>query len=184
MKDFNFLPKGYNENLRKRKAKVWTKNIVVPYTVVVSLMLIVPLGINIKLKYDKKKVQSELSKEVYYKSQSDQYRVLQNIYKQREEQVANLSDYGIDPTDVLEDLQKVMPDNMYIEYLNMSKISKGVFELRMKCIAKTKEDAATFLEVLRKDVKYHDGVVTSFDEILEKDTMEFTFSCIYETKKG
>lgn len=183
MKDFNFLPKGYNENIRRKKSKVWTKKIIIPYTVVISLMIIVPIGINIKLKYDKNKVQSEVSNESYFKNKSEQYKILQNIYKQREEQVQNLSDYGIDPTDVLEDLQKVMPDKMYIEYLNMTKMGKGIFDLRMKCVAKTNEDAATFLEVLRKDLKYHDAKLTAFEEVLSRGTVEFTFSCIYEAKK-
>ena len=183
MKDFNFLPKGYNENIRRKKSNVWTKKIIVPYTVVVSLMMIVPVGINIKLKYDKNKVQSEVSNENYYKNKSDQYRILQNIYKQREDQVLNLADYGIDPTNVLEDLQKVMPDKMYIEYLNMTKVRKDVFDLRMKCVAKTNEDAATFLEVLRKDTKYHDAHLTAFDEVASRGTVEFTFSCVYEANK-
>lgn len=184
MKDFNFLPKGYSENLRRRKSRVWTKKIIVPYIVVVSLMIIVPIGINMKLKYDKTKAQNEVRDETYYKSKSEQYRMLQSIYKQREEQYANLSGYGIDPTNILEDLQNVMPDNMYIEYLNMSKLANNVFELRMKCIAKTKEDAATFLEVLRKDVQYHDAHLTAIDENAKRDTIEFTFSCLYETKRG
>lgn len=180
MKDFNFLPRGYREDLRKRKTDVWIQKIIIPYSVVVALMVLVPIGINLKLNYDKGKIQSEVSNETYYRNKSDQYKILQNIYRQREEQATNLMDYGIDPTNVIDDLQKVMPDNVYIEYLNIRKLSKGVFNIQMRCVAKTKEDAATFLEVLRKDSKYYEAGLTSFDEVQGRDTVEFTFSCTYK----
>ena len=180
MKDFNFLPKGYKENLRQRKSKVWIKRIVIPYSVVLALMLLIPMGINIKLSYQKKQIQSEVSNETYYRNKSNQYKILQNIYKQREAQAESLKNYGMDPTNVMDDLQEVMPDNMYIEYLRMNKLSKGLYSLQMRCVAKTKEDAATFLEVLRKDSRYYGAVLNSFDEALGRDTIEFTFSCTYK----
>lgn len=183
MKDFNFLPKNYRENLKKRRADAVLKKIIIPYSLVMALMIFVPIGINVKLKYDKKNIQKEVSNEAYYKQKSDQYKILQNIYLQREEQVKKLENYGIDPTNVIEDLQKVMPDNMYIEYLNMSEMQKGTFVLSMRCVAKTKEDAATFLEVLRKNPQYYNANVTSFEEIEGKGTVEFNFGCTYSEKK-
>lgn len=180
MKDFNFLPKGYKEEKRKKKSDVWIKKIIIPYSVVISLIILVPIGINIKLNYDKKKIQREVSDETYYRNKNEQYKILQNIYKQREAQAQSLLDYGIDPTNVIDDLQTVMPDNMYIEYLNMNKLSKGLYNLQMRCVAKTKEDAATFLEVLRKDKRYYGAGLTSFDEVQGRDTIEFTFSCTYK----
>ena len=179
MKDFNFLPKGYRNDVRRRKSNIIVKKIIIPYCVIVGLMIVVPVGINIKLRYDKKNIQKEVSNEAYYRNKSDKFKILQSIYKQREEQVANLKDYGIDPTNVIEDLQKVMPDNMYIEYLNMQKVKQGVFTISMRCVAKTKEDAATFLEVLRKNDKYYYATLTAFEESEGKDTIDFNFSCTY-----
>ncbi|MBP5427642.1 MAG: hypothetical protein J6Y29_07160 [Clostridiales bacterium] len=183
MKDFNFLPKGYVEELRLKNSDKWLKKIVIPYAVVMTLMVSVPMIINIKLSMDKKKVQSEVSNENYYKKKSEQYKILQKIYQQREEQANMLDNYGIDPTDVVKDLQEVMPDNMYIEYLRFNKAKGNVWNLSMKCVAKTQEDAATFLEVLRKDKRYYKGLVLSFNKGVN-DTTEFNFSCTYETGRG
>jgi len=182
MKDFNFLPKGYREDLRKRKSSRVIKKVVIPYSVVMVLMIVAPIGINFKLKRDKKTIQSEVSNEAYYRDKNDQYNILKSIYKQREEQVKNLENYGIDPTNVIEDLQEVMPDNVYIQYLNMNEIQKGTFTISMRCVAKTREDAATFVEVLRKDERYYYATLTSFDESKENGTVEFNFSCTYSEK--
>ena len=179
MKDFNFLPEGYRDELRKRKSSVVLKKVIIPYSVVMALMVVVPVGINMKLKRDKRNIEREISNEEYYRQKSDQYKILQNIYLQREQQAKALESYGIDPSNVIDDLQRVMPDNMYIEYLNVNESEKGVFLIDMRCIAKTKEDAATFLEILRKNNKYYFASVSSIEENLEKGTIEFNFGCTY-----
>lgn len=180
MKDFNFLPKVYVEELRLKKSNKWLKYIMIPYAVVMSIMIIVPIGMNVRLSIHKNKIQSSVSNESYYKKKSDQYKILQKIYNQRDEQAKMLDNYGINPTDVVKDLQGVMPDNMYIKFLRMNKAGENVWNISMSCVANTQEDAATFLEVLRKDKRYYKGKVSSFS-IDPDDTTQFSFSCTYET---
>lgn len=183
MKDFNFLPKGYVEDLRLKKSDKWLKRITIPYVVGLVIMVTVPIAMNISLSINKKKVQSSVTNDNYYKKKNDQYKILQRIFNQRDEQAKMLDNYGIDPTDVVRDLQGVMPDNMYIKYLRMSKAGNNIWNLSMSCVANTQEDAATFLEVLRKDKRYYKGKVSSFS-IDKDDTTQFSFSCTYETGRA
>lgn len=180
MKDFNFLPKGYVEDLRLKRSNKWLKRITIPYVVGMVIMVSVPIAMNVRLSINKKKVQSNVANNDYYKKKSDQYKILQRIYQQRDEQAKMLDNYGIDPTNVVKDLQGVMPDNMYIRYLRMNKAGENVWSISMSCVANTQADAATFLEVLRKDKRYYKANVSGFN-IGNDDTTEFSFSCTYET---
>lgn len=181
MKDFNFLPRGYIEDLRLKRSNKWIKRITIPYVVGMVIMVVVPVAMNVHLSMSKKKVQSNVTNNDYYKKKNDQYKILQRIYQQREEQAKMLDNYGIDPTNVVKDLQGVMPDNMYIGYLRMNKMGDNVWNISMNCIAKTQADAATFLETLRKDKRYYNGSVSSFNIDKNNDRTEFSFSCTYET---
>ena len=183
MKDFNFLPKGYIQNSRLKRSKKWIKKIIIPYLVGISIMMLVPIGMNIHLSMSKKRAQNNVTTDDYYKKKNDRYRILQKIYQQRDEQAQMLDNYGIDPTHVVKDLQGVMPDNMYIKYLRMSRVGTDIWNISMSCVAATQEDAATFLEVLRKDKRYYKGQVSNFT-IDKNDTTQFSFSCTYETSRS
>lgn len=150
MKDLNFIP---SEHLEKKEKKKYLSHILRIILVIILGMVIfssIPFIINVNLRAQKATFEKQASETSEYAMKEKQIEIIRKLYKEREDTSNKISTAGVDILKVYKIFEETLPQNVFLKSLNVKNEKSDTVLLNVNGMAKTDEDIAAFINILRK----------------------------------
>lgn len=165
-------PKYLEENSRKLK-KLLIVLISIISIIAIFFLIIIPNGIINKLKIEKTMVQKGLNSKYDYYQVGQQYDNIKLQVNERARVAGILNGMGgINLVEILENIEKCLPQNISINTLSVTNSSEKVIQINITGQAATDLEFASFVKALEEDEYFNEVNVTNLNNVTNKSTME------------
>lgn len=151
LKDLNLVPKSYILQRRKKVKRIYTFVIVSLMTGFLAISITIPALMKYSLNQKLAVLELKVKQSLRYREINAQFNTVLDIFKSREEEGKRLSDTGIQPLLVIRELEKCVPESLYIKSFSYyNDVSKN-FTVSLNGISESEENVAKFVKNINKN---------------------------------
>lgn len=151
MKDLNLVPKSYFHKRKKRKKIVFYSIFSVVVVVILAVVALIPIFMIQDLKSRLINIDLRTKEIGAYLDVEAEFNTLKDLYLQRENEATRLLGSDLDVLKIIEKLESYLPDKIFIQSMNVSKVQSGQAEVSIRGIANSEEEIAAFYNYVSSD---------------------------------
>ncbi|TYQ13352.1 UNVERIFIED_CONTAM: fimbrial assembly protein PilN [Acetivibrio alkalicellulosi] len=161
MKDLNLVPKSYIEKKKRKAEWVYITIVVIIMLGVFSAFTYHPYTTKNNLNKSIKTLETQINSTRMYLQIEEEFNVLKKIYNDRVEEANKIFNIGINYIDVINSIERSMPEKLFIVSLSTETNSKGDTVVSLLGICESYDDIASFVRHLKEDNLFSDVYLTT-----------------------
>lgn len=151
LKDLNLVPKSYFHKRKKRKKIVFYSIFSVVVVVILAVVALVPIFMIRDLKSRLAFIELRNREISGYLDVEAEFNIVKSLYLQRQNEAIRLLGSDLDVLKIIEKLESYLPDKIFIQSMNVSKVQSGQAEVTIRGIANSEEEIAAFYRHVSRD---------------------------------